>query len=59
MLQAGIDAGEFREIDARLTAFAWLGMHNYTYLWLKPGGALSAAEVAEQFADVFIGGVAT
>src|SRR6476659_8844727 len=30
VLQAGVDAGEFREIDARLTAFAWLGMHNYT-----------------------------
>jgi AcrR family transcriptional regulator len=30
ILQAGVDAGEFREIDPRLTAFAWLGMHNYT-----------------------------
>src|SRR6516162_11328145 len=37
-LQAGIDAGEFRPVDSRLTALAWLGMHNYTYLWLKEGG---------------------
>ena len=37
VLQAGIDAGEFRDVDPRLTALAWLGMHNYTYLWLKAG----------------------
>src|SRR5881227_173200 len=36
VLQAGVDTGEFRELDARLTALGWLGMHNYTYLWLKP-----------------------
>jgi hypothetical protein len=34
---------------------AWLGMHNYTYLWLKPDH--SPHEVAEQFADIFIGGI--
>ena len=58
VLQAGIDAGEFREIDARLTAFAWLGMHNYTYLWLKAGGRVSAREVAQPFADIFLRGIA-
>jgi AcrR family transcriptional regulator len=58
VLQAGVDAGEFREIDARLTAFAWLGMHNYTYLWLKAGGRVSAREVAAPFADIFLRGIA-
>jgi AcrR family transcriptional regulator len=57
ILQAGIDAGEFREVDARLTALAWLGMHNYTYLWLKAGGRVSARDVAEPFADIFIRGI--
>jgi AcrR family transcriptional regulator len=56
-LQAGIDSGEFRDIDPRLTALAWLGMHNYTYLWLKPGGRLSARDVAKPFADIFIRGI--
>ena len=56
-LQAGIDSGEFREVDPRLTALAWLGMHNYTYLWLKPGGRLSARDVAKPFADIFIQGI--
>jgi TetR/AcrR family transcriptional regulator, cholesterol catabolism regulator len=57
VLQAGIDAGEFRAVDPRLTALAWLGMHNYTYLWLKPGGRLSARDVAKPFADIFIRGI--
>src|SRR3982750_2412523 len=38
VLQAGVDSGEFRDIDPWLTARAWLGMHNYTYLWLQAGG---------------------
>jgi AcrR family transcriptional regulator len=58
VLQAGIDAGEFRPVDAKLTAMAWLGMHNYTYLWLKAGGRLSARDVAKPFADIFIIGIA-
>ena len=58
VLQAGIDSGEFRDIDPRLTALAWLGMHNYTYLWLKPGGRVSARDVAKPFADIFIRGIA-
>jgi AcrR family transcriptional regulator len=59
VLQAGVDSGDFREIDPRLTAFAWLGMHNYTYLWLKAGGRLSARDVAQPFADIFLRGIGT
>lgn len=57
VLRAGIDAGEFRDLDPGLTARAWLGMHNYTYLWLKPRGRLSARDVAQPFADIFIHGI--
>ena len=57
MLRAGIKSGEFRKVDPRLTAMAWLGMHSYTYLWLKPGGRLSARNVAKPFADLFIRGI--
>ena len=46
-------------LDPRLTAMAWLGMHNYTYLWMKRDGALSAREVASRFADIFIRGIAS
>ena len=54
----GVESGEFRDIDPWLTARAWLGMHNYTYLWLKPGGRLSARSVAKPFAEIFMRGIA-
>jgi AcrR family transcriptional regulator len=57
VLQEGVDSKEFRPVDARLTTLAWLGMHNYTYLWLKAGGRLSARDVAAPFADIFIRGI--
>jgi hypothetical protein len=57
ILQAGVDAGEFRDLQPRLTAMAWLGMHNYTYLWLKAGGPLSARDVAKPFAEIFMQGI--
>jgi AcrR family transcriptional regulator len=57
VLRAGVESGEFRAIDPRLTARAWLGMHNYTYLWLKPTGPLTARDVAKPFADIFLGGI--
>jgi AcrR family transcriptional regulator len=57
VLQAGVDSGEFRDLDPWLTARAWLGMHNYTYLWLKPGGRLSARDVAKPFAEIFTRGI--
>jgi AcrR family transcriptional regulator len=58
VLQAGVDSGEFRALEPRLTAMAWLGMHNYTYLWLKAGGPLSARDVAKPFGDIFMRGIA-
>jgi len=57
VLQAGVESGEFRDLDPRLSAMAWLGMHNYTYLWLKPGGRLSARDVAKPFAEIFMRGI--
>jgi AcrR family transcriptional regulator len=58
VLKAGVKSGDFRKLDARLTALAWLGMHNYTYLWLKPGNKFSARDVAKPFADIFVKGIA-
>lgn len=58
VLRAGVRSGEFRDLDPWLTARAWLGMHNYTYLWLKPGGQLEAGSVAKPFAEIFMRGIA-
>jgi TetR/AcrR family transcriptional regulator, cholesterol catabolism regulator len=57
VLRDGVQSGEFRDVDPWLTARAWLGMHNYTYLWLKPDGRLSARSVAKPFADIFMQGL--
>jgi AcrR family transcriptional regulator len=58
VLEAGVAAGEFRGLDPWLTARAWLGMHNYTYLWLKPGGRLGARDVGQPFGEIFMRGIA-
>jgi TetR/AcrR family transcriptional regulator, cholesterol catabolism regulator len=52
-----MESGEFRDLDPKLATRAWLGMHNYTYLWLKAGGRLSANQVAKSFADIFVSGI--
>lgn len=57
VLRDGIKAREFRKVDPWLTARAWLGMHNYTYLWLRPGGKLSARDAARPFAEIFLHGI--
>jgi TetR/AcrR family transcriptional regulator, cholesterol catabolism regulator len=57
VIEAGVESGEFRDLDPWLTARAWLGMHNYTYLWLKAGRRLSARDVAKPFAEIFMRGI--
>jgi AcrR family transcriptional regulator len=59
IIAEGMTSGEFRKADPRITTLAWLGMHDYTYLWLKPGGSLTARDVAKQFAQIFIDGIST
>ncbi len=58
IIRAGIDAGEFREVDSRLATLAWLGMHNYTYLLLRSGRRNPGRDVAGPFADIFLRGIA-
>ena len=57
ILRAGVKSGEFRDLDPWLTARAWLGMHNYTYLWLQAGGRVSARDVAKPFHEIFLRGI--
>jgi AcrR family transcriptional regulator len=57
VIAAGVTAGEFRAIDPKLATRAWFGMHNYTYLWLRPDGPRSAREVSEAFAQIVLEGI--
>jgi len=54
----GNQSGTFRQVEPRTAAKAWLGMHNYTYLWLRSGGRYSPKELAASYADIFVWGVA-
>jgi AcrR family transcriptional regulator len=57
VFEEGSKSGHFRPLDARMATMAWLGMHNYTYLWMRAGGKFSAKEVASSYADIFVWGV--
>ena len=47
----------FRDLDVPLTMRGFLGMVNYTYMWFRPGGRSSAAEVSQAFSDIFLHGI--
>lgn len=57
VIDAGTKSAEFRAVDPRLTAIAWLGMHNYTYLWFRAGGRFSVTDVAQAFSETFLHGL--
>lgn len=53
-LVAGIEAGEFRQVDTAIVTKAILGAHNWIGVWFREGGRLSGAEVADVIADFFM-----
>jgi AcrR family transcriptional regulator len=58
VLQEGVDRGEFAVRDVRLAALGWLGMYNYTYLWLGRGGStFDVQEIAAQYHDILVSGM--
>lgn len=54
VIQRGIEEGAFRRVDARITAFAIIGMCNWTAWWFKPGGRKTEAEISASIADLAI-----
>lgn len=56
VLRIGADTGAFRPPDG-LTVKALLGMHHYSYLWLRPQGERSPEEIADVFTDLTLVGV--
>ena len=53
-VNAGIKAGEFREVDAAIVTKAILGAHNWVGVWFREGGRLSGQEVADVMVDLFL-----
>lgn len=58
VLIAGIESGEFRRgLNPKMTAFAVLGVTNWSYQWFQPGGELSTGELAELYTDFILHGI--
>jgi len=57
LIVAGIRSEEFVACDAALAVRAILGSLNWSVQWFSPEGPLTAAEVAERFADYLVRGL--
>jgi AcrR family transcriptional regulator len=56
-LEAGIADGSLRAFDVRLAGIGILSACNWFTQWYRPGGAASVDEVADAFAELFLGGL--
>ncbi|MDB5556640.1 MAG: TetR family transcriptional regulator [Rhizobium sp.] len=56
-IDEGIKAGEFREVDPKIAAFAVIGMANWTSRWYSPNGPKSPQEIADIIADIAMQGL--
>jgi AcrR family transcriptional regulator len=56
-IQEGIDDGSIAPSDPKLAAFAIAGALNWISMWYRPGGALSAEQIAESYAAIFTSGL--
>jgi len=57
LIAAGMRSGEFVLCDSALAGRAILGGLNWSAQWFNPEGPLTAAEIAERFADYLIRGL--
>lgn len=58
VIDRGMAEGVFREdLDARAVTLGIIGMCAWTYQWLQPGGPLSAADVADNYARMVLDGL--
>jgi len=58
LIEQGVDAGEFREVDPKVAAFVILGAINWIARWYRPEGAMHARELGTEFANHLLGGLA-
>jgi AcrR family transcriptional regulator len=54
LIDEAIARGEARSVDSRVTAFAILGMCNWTAWWYVPGAGLGAREIADHISDMAV-----
>lgn len=57
ILKDGIATGEFEVPHVELASLAWLGLHNYIYIWFDSHGRHSPEEISDYFASIFLNGI--
>ncbi len=57
MIEQGVQEGVFRPLDRNLATFALLGVLNWMITWYRPNGRMRAEMIADQFADLVLGGL--
>ncbi len=57
-IQEGIEDGSITPCDAKIAAFSIAGAVNWICMWYEPEGALSAEEIATQYARTLTQGLA-
>jgi AcrR family transcriptional regulator len=56
-IRDGVRAGEFRDVDAKIAAFAVIGMANWTSRWYSASGPKTPREIADIIADMALQGL--
>ncbi|MEJ2863611.1 TetR/AcrR family transcriptional regulator [Actinomycetospora flava] len=59
IIREGVRNGEFVDSDEHTTVFAIDGMCNWLWKWYKASGPMSPDQIADQFADLILYGLAT
>jgi TetR/AcrR family transcriptional regulator, cholesterol catabolism regulator len=58
LIEDGIEAGAFRrDLRADMTAFALLGMTNYSYQWYQPDGEVTPEALAAHYVTLLLNGM--
>lgn len=59
LIDAAVEAGEFRPMDTRLAMLQFLNLHNHTYQWVRPAGRWPAAELSAEYCRTLFHGFAS
>jgi TetR/AcrR family transcriptional regulator, cholesterol catabolism regulator len=54
VVQAGVDSGEFRQVDVPIFVKTVLGANNWVSVWYRPGGRLDGEAIATQMTETFL-----
>ncbi|MFW5709383.1 MAG: TetR/AcrR family transcriptional regulator [Chloroflexota bacterium] len=54
VVEGGIAAGEFRDVDVKVFVKTMLGANNWVAVWYREGGRLSGEAIAAELAETFL-----